>query len=187
MTDASASLTAAQHRIVVAARKLFVEHGVAATSLQMIADDIGVTKAAVYHQFRTKHDIVVASAEFEVDTLEQALDSAEAEPDRSKALDLLIEKAVELAVRRRREVISLQGDPVMLGVLLEDNRFRAVTMRYLLFVVGGDTPEARVRAAVLSVAIGRAVTNPLVADIDDDTLRTTLFDVVRGMVPERVD
>jgi AcrR family transcriptional regulator len=187
MTEGRASLTAAQHRIVLAARELFVEHGVAATSLQMIADAIGVTKAAVYHQFRTKHDIVVASAEFEVDALEQALDSAEAEPDRSKALDILIEKAVDLAVRRRREVISLQGDPVMLGVLLEDNRFRAVTMRYLRFVVGGESPEARIRAAVVSVAIGRTVTNPLVLDIDDETLRSTLFAIVRGMVPERVD
>jgi len=186
MTDAGASLTAAQHRIVLAARELFVEHGVAATSLQMIADAIGVTKAAVYHQFRTKHDIVVASAEFEVDALEKALDMAEAEPDRAKALDILIEKGVEVAVRRRREVISLQGDPVMLGVLLEDNRFRAVTLRYLRFLVGGETPEARVRAAVVSVAIGRAVTNPLVADVDDDTLRATLFEVVRGLVPDRV-
>jgi AcrR family transcriptional regulator len=184
MTDATTPLTAAQRRIVLAARELFVEHGVAATSLQMIADAIGVTKAAVYHQFRTKHDIVVASAEYEVDALEEALDVAEAEPERTKALDLLIEKAVDLAVRRRREVISLQGDPVMLSVLLEDNRFRAVTLRYLRFVVGGESPEARVRAAVLSVAIGRTVTNPLVLDIDDETLRTTLYEVVRGMVAD---
>jgi AcrR family transcriptional regulator len=48
-------------RIVTAALVLFSEHGVSGTSLQMIADAIGVTKAAVYHQFRTKEAIVVAA------------------------------------------------------------------------------------------------------------------------------
>ena len=33
------------------------------TSLQMIADAMGVTKAAVYHQFHTKEEIVLAVAE----------------------------------------------------------------------------------------------------------------------------
>src|SRR5689334_14173118 len=45
---------AAQQRIVDAAVPLFAEHGVGGTSLQMIADAVGVTKAAVYHQFKTK-------------------------------------------------------------------------------------------------------------------------------------
>jgi hypothetical protein len=35
--------------------------GVGGTSLQMIADAIGVTKAAVYHQFNTNEEIVVAA------------------------------------------------------------------------------------------------------------------------------
>jgi AcrR family transcriptional regulator len=40
----------AKSRIASAATALFAEHGVGGTSLQMIADAIGVTKAAVYHQ-----------------------------------------------------------------------------------------------------------------------------------------
>ena len=47
----SASYTAAQTRIIEAALVLFAEHGISGTSLQMIADAIGVTKAAVYHQY----------------------------------------------------------------------------------------------------------------------------------------
>src|SRR6516162_8882189 len=54
-------LTATQRRVVDAALRLFGDHGISGTSLQMIADEIGVTKAAVYHQFRTKDDIIVAS------------------------------------------------------------------------------------------------------------------------------
>jgi AcrR family transcriptional regulator len=46
--------TAAQTRVLDAALDLISEHGVSGTSLQMIADAVGVTKAAVYHQFKTK-------------------------------------------------------------------------------------------------------------------------------------
>jgi AcrR family transcriptional regulator len=49
-SGATASPSAAQERILVAAQKLFGLHGVGGTSLQMIAVEIGVTKAAVYNQ-----------------------------------------------------------------------------------------------------------------------------------------
>jgi AcrR family transcriptional regulator len=39
----------------------FVEHGYDKTSLREIADDVGVTKAALYYHFRTKEDIVAAA------------------------------------------------------------------------------------------------------------------------------
>ena len=70
----------AQVRIITAALDLFAEHGVNGTSLQMIADAIGVTKAAVYHQFKTKDEIVLAAVEVDLAKLEAALDAAEAEP-----------------------------------------------------------------------------------------------------------
>lgn len=175
-------MTAAQRRVVDAARDLFAEHGVSATSLQMIADVLGVTKAAIYHQFPSKHEIVVACAEYELVALEAALDAAEKEPDRARAVDLLIEKSVELAVRRRHHVTRLQSDPVMLRVLYEDARFRSMMERYLGFVAGTDTAEGLVLAAMLSAAIGRSFTNPLVAEIDDETLRRAMIHVARRMV-----
>ena len=45
----------------------------------MIADEVGVTKAAVYHQFRTKEEIVIALTERELGGLDDALEAAEAE------------------------------------------------------------------------------------------------------------
>jgi AcrR family transcriptional regulator len=56
----------AKARVVAAAAALFAEHGVGGTSLQMIADAIGVTKAAVYYQFNSKEEIVIAAAEDEL-------------------------------------------------------------------------------------------------------------------------
>jgi clan AA aspartic protease (TIGR02281 family) len=55
--------TAAQTRVLDAALDLISEHGVSGTSLQMIADSMGVTKAAVYRQFKSKDDIVIALTE----------------------------------------------------------------------------------------------------------------------------
>src|SRR4249919_3146625 len=55
----------AQRRILEATHDLIAEHGVGGTSLQMIADAVGVTKAAVYHQFRAKDEIVIAVTEIE--------------------------------------------------------------------------------------------------------------------------
>ena len=77
--------SAAQTRIITAAIPLFAEHGVNGTSLQMIADAIGVTKAAIYHQFKTKDEIVVAAVEVDLAKLEIALDAADAEASLPRA------------------------------------------------------------------------------------------------------
>ena len=45
----------------------------------MIADEIGVTKAAVYHQYKTKDEIVLAAAESELGRLEAVVEVAETE------------------------------------------------------------------------------------------------------------
>ena len=60
------TLSAAQARIVADPLQLFAQQGVGGTSLQMIADAVGVTKAAVCFQFKTKDEIVLAAAEDEV-------------------------------------------------------------------------------------------------------------------------
>ena len=103
--------TAAQTRVLDAALGLIAEHGVSGTSLQMIADAMGVTKAAVYRQFRTKDEIVIALTERELGTLEEALEAAEAERSASRARELLLTRVIDEAVARRRAVATLQFDP----------------------------------------------------------------------------
>src|SRR6516162_3581285 len=107
-------LSAAKARIIDAALPLFGDHGVSGTSLQMIADSLGVTKAAVYHQFRTKDEIVLAVAESELARLEVAVEAAEAEPSRLEGRRVLLAQVVDMAVERRRMASALQGDPVMI-------------------------------------------------------------------------
>jgi AcrR family transcriptional regulator len=172
--------SAAQVRIVKAAVELFGEHGVGGTSLQMIADALGVTKAAVYHQFRTKEEIVVAVAEAELARLETALDAAEAESDPARARDVLVARMVDLAVERRRMESTLLGDPVIVRFFAHHEPFRRVMSRHYRLLMGDDAgPDARVPAVMLTAAIGGAVMHPLVADLDDETLRAQLLRLAR--------
>jgi AcrR family transcriptional regulator len=129
--------SAAQHRILDAALALIAENGVGGTSLQMIADEVGVTKAAVYHQFKTKEEIVIALTERELGRLDDALEAAEAESSRPRAREVLL---------------------------------------------GDADDEAQVPAAMLSGAIGTAVVHPLVADVDDDSLRAQLLHFTRRLL-----
>ena len=174
--------TPAQGRILQAALDLFADHGVSGTSLQMIADAVGVTKAAVYHKFKTKEEIVIAVAEMELATLEDALKAAEAQADSVGARKVLLTEVVGMAVERRRWVMSLQNDPVMVRLLGEHEPFRnLITRLYAILLNEADDTEARISAALFSGAIAGTVINPLVDDIDDDTLRSVLIHLTARM------
>ena len=179
----SAAYSVAQTRIIEAALVLFAEHGVSGTSLQMIADAIGVTKAAVYHQFPTKDEIVLAVAEVVLTGLEAAVEAAEAEPSQSRAREVLIAGMIDLGVERRLMASVLQRDPIMLRFVEEHEPFRRV-MERLYRVLMGDraSAEARIRAATLSAAVAGTVIHPLVVDLDDDTLRSQLLLLARRLL-----
>jgi AcrR family transcriptional regulator len=172
--------SAAQARIITAALGLFARHGVGGTSLQMIADEIGVTKAAVYHQYKTKDEIVLVAAEAELARLEAVIDAAETEPSRKLARDALITGIVDLAVDRRRTTSTILSDPVIVGFFAEHATFRQVMQRLRRLLLGDDAgPEARVRTAMLIAAISGAVMHPFVVDLDDDMLRAELLRLAR--------
>jgi AcrR family transcriptional regulator len=174
--------SAAQARIIAAALDLFAQHGIGGTSLGMIAKAIGVTKAAVYHQFRTKDEIVLAAAEAELGRLETVLDMAEAEPTPARAREVLVSRIVDLSVESRRTMIPILSDPVIVRFFAEHEQLRRVMRRLSRLLMGDDTgPEARVQTAVLTAALSGAVMHPLVVDLDDDTLRTQLQTAARRL------
>ena len=178
--------TAAQTRVIEAAVALFGEHGIGGTSLQMIADAIGVTKAAVYHQYKAKQEIVLAVAEAVMAGLEEGVAAAEGERSRARAREVLIAHMIDLAVERREWAGVLQRDPIMLRCLQEHARFRHVMKRVNRALIGGaPAPRTRVLAATLAATIAGAVIHPLVAGLDDETLRAELWRHIRRMLPNR--
>jgi AcrR family transcriptional regulator len=172
--------SAAQTRILDAALQLIAVHSVGGTSLQMIADAIGVTKAAVYHQFKTKEQIVIALTERELGSLEEALEAAEAHDHRTRAREVLLARVIDLAVERRGVASTLQFDPVIVRLLAEHEPFQQFIQR-LYGVLVDDAEDARVSAAMLSGAIAVGVVHPLVADIDDDMLRAQLLRITHRL------
>jgi len=179
----SVARTAAQTRILAAALDLFAAHGVSGTSLQMIADAVGVTKAAVYHQFKTKEEIVVAVTDMELAKLEDALEAAEAEQDPLQARKVLLTRVIDTAVERRGWVRALQNDPVIVRLLGEHEPFREFIGRlYGVLLDEHDDTEARIAAALFSGAIAGGIVNPLVDDIDAATLRAALIQLTQRML-----
>ncbi len=178
----SITRSAAQTRILDAALKLIGNNGVGGTSLQMIADEIGVTKAAVYHQFKTKEEIVIALTERELGGLEEALEAAEAEDQPRRAREVLLDRGIDLAVQRRGAMSTLQFDPVIVRLLAEHEPFQRFIQRLYSVLVGDAGDDARVAAAMLSGAIAVGVMHPLVADIADDVLRSQLIRLTRRVM-----
>ena len=146
----------------------------------MIADEIGVTKAAVYHQYKSKDEIVLAAAESELRRLEAVIDVAASESSAKRARDSLIAGIVDLAIDRGRSAGTILNDPVVIGFFADHDEFRHVMYRLRHILVGDDTaPQARVRTAMLIAAISGAVMHPFVADLDDELVRAELLRLAR--------
>jgi AcrR family transcriptional regulator len=173
-------LTAPQQRIVTAAHALFGEHGVTGTSLQMIAERLGVTKAAVYHQFKTKDEIVLATTTAELLRLERTVDAAEAEPDPTRARAQLLVAMVDLVVERRERALLMQSDPMVQRLLREHAPFTALMRRLYRILTGEDTRRSHLRGAMMSAAIDAALVHSMALDLDDDDLREELLTFARG-------
>lgn len=148
----------------------------------MIADAMNVTKAAVYRQFKTKEEIVIAITEREMSTLEDAVEAAEAEGHPRRAREVLLERMIDQAIERRGVVSVLQFDPVIIRLQAEHEPFQRFIERLYAALLGTEAGvEARFHAAMLSSAISVAVMHPLVADFDEDTLRAQLTAMTRRM------
>lgn len=173
----------AQARIINAALELFARHSVGGTSLQMIADQIGVTKAAVYHQFKTKDEIVLAAAAAELGRLEAVLDEAEAQPTHKRARDALLRGIIDLAVSGRRTTSIILSDPVIIRFFSGNDAFSDVMHRLRLILIGDEAGnDARVRTAMVLAAISGAVMHPFVIDLDDATLSAELLRLAQRLL-----
>jgi len=182
LRESAGTYSAAQLRTVETALELFADHGVGGTSLQMIADALGVTKAAVYHQFKSKDAIVRAVVDVTLTPLEDALAEAEAAGSNPKARAALLSRVIDAAVDHRREVSTLQSDPALVRWLGDYEPSRRMWAGLFSALLGDDLDErGRVRAAVLSAAIG-SVGHAFVTDVDDETLKAQLRDVTRRLI-----
>jgi len=133
-------------KLVLAASGLFAEQGVNGTSLQDIADKLGVTKAAVYHQFASKEQIVIAVAEPVIDRLSQIADAASARPAAHR-VRATIEGLVDLVLSESGTAAIMRSDPSMAQTLSAHEAYLQQITRIDALLLGPD-PSAERRIAL---------------------------------------
>jgi AcrR family transcriptional regulator len=171
-------------RLLETALGLFTVHGVEGTSLQMIADALGVTKAAVYYHFKTKDEITEAVAEPAVGELTTILDRAGAISRPGPRADYVVDGFVDLVIRNRVLVAVLCSDPgVMRAVDRVVHGGENILVRLPSMLLGPDADEAtHVAAHVALAGVAMAGGSPALAALDDESLRQHLSDVMRRLI-----
>lgn len=169
-----------RQQILDTAQRLFNEHGYDATSLQLIADETGLTKAAVYYYFRTKAEIRHEILWPGVERLRTLLDGAAAIRGRRARVEHLVNSFVDFFVDTRQYGLMTSSDPAekreKLDLGPEWIRGRALALIF------GDAPSPTERLAFDAVCfIPKCL--PELADLPDDelrgTLRTTMLHILR--------
>lgn len=162
--------------MIEAALSLFAEYGVHATSLQMIADQLGVTKAAVYYQFQSKDDIVLAVVRPIFDDMARIVRIAAALPSPVSQRDTAVSGVVEVSIEHRRVMAVFNGDPVVHTLVKSNEEFTRVVDELAELLIGDQHDvSGRVTAAMVTAGIFGSATDPRLADITDSELRHTLI------------
>lgn len=160
-------------RIRGAALELFSRHGVSGTSLRMIADELGVTKAAVYYHFRSKEDIVRAVLAPAFETFADLVDAAEQLPAPARPA-ALVEGLAHQAVRHRALYAVVLQD--VSAAELRHGTEDARTFRRLRDMLAGPEAGASGLVAAASFLSGlmAPVVDPDVAGLEDAELEAAL-------------
>ena len=180
----------ARRRVLDAALELFAEHGVSGTSLQMIADRIGVTKAAVYHQFPAKDDIALGLLEGVFSALDGLTTRVESSPTEQRR-DLLVDGIVRVMVGQRQVTAALYRDPEMERIVADDRALAAIRRRldHLLDpsedrADGARRHQLRLGWAVIGSGFTRAVADPQFCDVPDEELVAELVALAHRILDE---
>jgi AcrR family transcriptional regulator len=166
-------------RLIDAAIELFQQHSFAGTSLQMIADELGLTKAAIYYHFRSREQLLTGVVEPIFRQLETVVEAAERPRSVSARADAMLCGYAEMAVRHRALVSVLGGDPSVIRQLSTQPGWAELIERQMSLLADVEPgPGGLVKAAVVVGGIAGAV-GPAWISIDDHDLLGHLVETGR--------
>ncbi|MEO5653267.1 MAG: helix-turn-helix domain-containing protein [Marmoricola sp.] len=176
LADLSAA-PAAQQRFLDAALDLFGEHGFEGTSLQLIADRLEVTKAALYYHFRTKDDLLAALVGPAFTDLERFLDEVESIGRETTRRKRALEGYVDYLIRHRRIATWLAGDVAVLAneSVWGPAQTLGLRLNALLTFHDDSDPVALVWSAAITQSLTGALT--ATADMPDEWVRSQLEEI----------
>ncbi|MFC4123900.1 TetR family transcriptional regulator [Nocardia rhizosphaerae] len=172
-------------RILAAAGELFSRRGYRAASMQAIADEVGITKAALYYHFDSKEAILQRLTVPLLDELEAVLGAAEEAGEAERVRWRAIEGYVDVHLRHRHTLTMLVKDMTLLVQAPIADRFRTAIALANELVAGPSADLAqRVRAA--QVVAGLADPVVLFRAEPADELRALILDGARALLGEPV-
>lgn len=145
-----------RQRIVSAATELFLAGGYNATSLRMIADQIGITQAAVYYHFRAKDELLAALLGPLLHSYHEVLDEAEDRARRERTVDrrALLGAVFDCLQEHQAPVRLISGDLSIQQHPAYAPRIDAIYLRLCaLLTIAGDTASQPLAYAALGVLV----------------------------------
>ncbi len=167
-----------RQQILATAQRLFTDRGYDATSLQMIADEMGLTKAAVYYHFRAKSEILHATLQPGVQRLKALLDVAATMRGRRARIEYLMAGFIDFLVEHRQYAVMAATDPAAKRTQPDD---RGKIVQRALTVLFGEHPTAADRLC-FQILFSLPECLPELVDLTDEELRAALQTVVLRML-----
>ena len=131
--------------LVSAARALFAEKGFAATGTEEVVARAGVSRGALYHQFRDKSDLFLAVFEdVERDLVERVTEAVAGETDPAQMMRAGCEAFLDICCEDDIRQISMLDAPSVVGW----QRWREIDARYGLGLIRGMVGMAAERGAL---------------------------------------
>jgi AcrR family transcriptional regulator len=157
---------ATRERLLTRARDLFAERGYAGVGTEEIVRAAGVTRGALYHQFRDKAALFEAVVEaVEADTTAQIAARAVDAQDQLEALRLGGRAFLEICADPHVERILMLDAPAVLG----SERWREIRLRHGLGLVTGVL-DAGMEAGVLAAGPSNVLAHLLLGALHEGAL-----------------
>jgi AcrR family transcriptional regulator len=169
--------------IQAAALALFAARGYDASSLQDIADELGLTKAAVYYHFPSKLELLQSICEPVYEGVAAIIARTAEQSSRSRRIEVLAEGFADLTVSRRSTISVLAADPVTHGRMKAASKLNGL-LDQAARVVYGDNPTPDQVLAVRAIAPASDCVSAL-PELDDDAAREVLTRMMKRLLPRR--
>lgn len=169
--------TATRRRLLDAAVPLFLRYSFAGTSLQMIAAELGLTKAAIYYHFRTREQLLIAMMAPILDQIRTVVEKAERQRGVRARAETMVRGYAGVVANDRALAAVTTFDPSVRAVLRNHEEWSSLIERQLALLEAGSVgTSGNVNAAVVMTGLAGAASSAP-DDLDPNTLREQLIDV----------
>lgn len=173
-------------RVHASALRLFAEFGVSGTSLQMIADDMGVTKAALYYHYKSKDDLVLGVIRPLLERVSLTVEAARRLRSRRAQVDFVLDGLVDVILDARRSYVVATNDRFVGHLLERDGELVQMGERLVDLLAGPDpTPVDRLRTILFLSGLTGPLSDPACTAMPEDEFRATIVDTGRRLLLTR--